>query len=108
VNDQPKLATNQSVAHYLILKLLEEGGMGQVYLAEDTKLGRKVALKFLPSDFTKDEERVRRFAQEARATSAINHPNIVTIHDIGEADGRQFIATEFVDGLTLQQRRCSA
>jgi serine/threonine protein kinase/tetratricopeptide (TPR) repeat protein len=104
VSDQPKLVANQRVAHYQIVKLLGKGGMGEVYLAEDTKLGRKVALKFLPHDFTEDEERVRRFAQEARAASALNHPNIFTIHEIGEADGRQFIATEFVDGQTLRQQ----
>ncbi|MEP6706415.1 MAG: serine/threonine-protein kinase [Pyrinomonadaceae bacterium] len=107
VNDNPKLSAGQRIGHYEIVTLLGEGGMGEVYLAEDTKLGRKVALKFLPSYFTKDEERLRRFAQEARAASALNQPNILTIHEIGEADGHRFIATEFIDGETLRQRLAS-
>src|SRR5436190_23462486 len=76
--------------------------MGEVYLAEDTKLSRKVALKLLPDAFTKDVARVRRFVQEAKAASALNHPNILTIHEIGEANGAHFIATEFIDGETLR------
>ena len=75
-----------------------------MYLAEDTRLGRKVALKLLPEQFTRDEDRVRRFEQEARAASALNHPNIITIHDIGQINGLHFIATEFIDGQTLRQR----
>jgi serine/threonine-protein kinase len=94
----------QPVGPYSILSLLGAGGMGEVYLAVDTRLGRKVALKLLPDLFTRDEQRVLRFQQEARAASALNHPNIITIHDIGESAGRHFIATEFVDGETLRQR----
>src|SRR5204863_4778950 len=78
--------------------------MGQVYLAEDAKLRRKVALKLLPASYTRDESRLRRFQQEARAASALNHPNILTIHELGEVNGEQFIATEFVEGETLRER----
>jgi len=95
---------SEHIAHFKILKLLGEGGMGEVYLAEDTKLGRPVALKFLHNDLTVNDERVRRFAQEARAASALNHPNILTIYEIGETEERRFIATEFVNGTTLRQR----
>src|SRR6266487_3578409 len=80
--NQPELAAGQQVSHYRILKLLGTGGMGEVYLAQDMKLGRKIALKLLPADFTFDETRVQRFQQEARAASALNHPNIITIHEI--------------------------
>lgn len=77
--------------------------MGEVYLAKDRKLGRKVALKLLPAMFTADQPRVRRFEQEARAASALNHPNILTIFDIDEADGHRFIAAEYIEGKTLRQ-----
>src|SRR5437764_8833803 len=93
--DGAEFRTGQTVAHYKILSLLGEGGMGTVYLAEDTKLHRKVSLKFLSTNFTQDYERLRRFEQEAHAVSALNHPNILTIHEIGEVDGHRFIATEF-------------
>src|SRR4030095_2577285 len=102
--DQPQLKAGDSIGHYQVVSLLGVGGMGQVYLAEDTKLGRKVALKLLPASYTRDESRLRRFQQEARAASALNHPNILTIHELGEVDGEQFIATEFVEGETLRER----
>jgi TolB-like protein len=89
---------------YQILARLGRGGMGEVYLASDTRLGRKVALKLLPAEFTRDAERMRRFEQEARTASALNHPNIITIHEIGAVDQHQFIVSEFVEGETLRQR----
>src|SRR5215475_6282814 len=98
------LAPNTAIAHYRLLSPLGAGGMGEVYLAEDTKLGRKVALKLLPAEFTRDAGRVRRFEQEARAASALNHPNILTIFEIGEANEAHYIATEFIDGQTLRER----
>jgi serine/threonine protein kinase len=78
--------------------------MGEVHLARDAKLGRKVAIKLLPIRFTKEADRVRRFQSEAQAASALNHPNILTIHEIGEVDNVHFIATEFIDGVTLRQQ----
>lgn len=104
VDDQNELAAGQTIGHYKIVSQLGAGGMGEVYLAHDTTLGRKIALKLLPAEFTRDTRRMRRFQQEARAASALNHPNIVTIHEVGEVDGRHFIATEFIDGETLRQR----
>ena len=89
---------------YRVIGRLGAGGMGEVYLAEDTRLGRKVALKVLLAHFTMDEERVRRFQQEARAASALNHPNIITIYEIGGTDSRHFMATEFIEGETLFER----
>jgi eukaryotic-like serine/threonine-protein kinase len=99
-----KLAAGQTVGRYRIVSLIGEGGMGRVYLAEDMKLHRKVSLKFLSTSVTQDHERLRRFEQEARAASALNHPNIITIYEIGEAEGHQFIATEFIEGQTLRER----
>jgi serine/threonine protein kinase len=104
LDEKTELRPGQVVGAYEILSFISRGGMGEVYLARDTRLGRKVALKFLPSAFTKDHERLRRFEQEARAVSALNHPNILTIHEVGEVDGRHFLATEYVDGQTLRQR----
>ena len=92
----------EAISHYQIIKKLGAGGMGEVYLAQDTRLDRKVALKLLPEAFTQDQERLRRFTQEARAASALNHPNIITIHDIGQAVSTHFIATEYVEGRTLR------
>ena len=92
------------VKRYKILGLLGKGGMGEVYLAQDTELHRRIALKILPSDFTRNPDRVRRFVQEAHAASALNHPNIVTIHEIGQLDGAHFIVTEFIEGQTLAEQ----
>src|SRR5713226_501055 len=104
VNDQTSLSKGQSIGSYEIAALLGAGGMGEVYLAEDTRLRRKVALKLLPDYFTADANRLHRFEQEARSASSLNHPNIVTIYEIGQADGHHFIATEFIDGVTLHER----
>jgi serine/threonine protein kinase/dipeptidyl aminopeptidase/acylaminoacyl peptidase len=93
-----------SFLHFRVLSLIGVGGMGEVYLAEDTRLRRKVALKILPKEATQDQERVRRFEQEARAASALNHPNIVTIYEVGQIDGRHFIAAEYIEGQTLRER----
>jgi eukaryotic-like serine/threonine-protein kinase len=102
--DDHNFRPSDMVAHYRILSLLGEGGMGKVYLAEDTKLGRKVSLKFISKNFAGDHEQMRRFAHEARSASALNHPNIITIHEIGHEGARQFIAAEFIEGQTLRER----
>jgi eukaryotic-like serine/threonine-protein kinase len=94
----------QTISHYRILEKLGAGGMGEVFLAEDTKLGRKVAVKLLSAELTQNRDRLHRFEQEASTASSLNHPNILTIHEIGFADGHHFIATEFVDGQTLRKR----
>jgi len=98
------LIAGQALGPYKIVSTLGTGGMGEVYLAQDTRLRRQVALKVLPSQFTINPDRVRRFEQEAVAVSALNHPNIVTIHEIGRDNDSQFIVTEFVEGQTLRQR----
>ena len=103
-NGQARLKQGQLVDHYKILSQLGVGGLGEVYLAQDTRLGRQVALKVLPAQFSKDEERAHRFVQEARAASALNHPNIVVIHQIGQVADQLHIVTEFIDGQTLRLR----
>ena len=101
---QQEISTGRVLGHFRIIKPLGRGGMGEVYLAQDVKLGRQVALKLLPPAFQGDSERARRFEREARAAAALNHPNIVTVHEVGEWQGQPFIATEFVEGETLAER----
>ena len=99
-----ELAVGQRIAHYEILALLGAGGMGEVYLAHDTRLGRKIALKLLPEQFTTDKDRLRRFEREAHAASTLSHPNVCVIHEVGETeDDRHYIAMEYVEGVTLRQ-----
>ncbi len=97
------LASNKQLGRYRIHSALGAGGMGEVFLAEDTRLNRKVALKILSEKFTVDGDRLKRFEQEAKSASALNHPNIITIYEIGEAEGTNYIATEFIDGKTLRE-----
>ncbi len=95
----------ETILHYKIIREMGEGGMGEVYKAQDTKLDRFVALKFLPSQMTASDDDKARFIQEAKAASAMNHPNVCTIHDIQEHDGQLFIVMEFVEGETLKDKR---
>jgi eukaryotic-like serine/threonine-protein kinase len=98
------LQPDSAIGHYTIVNKIGSGGMGDVYLAQDQRLGRSVAVKLLPAMFTDDADRLSRFQQEARAVSALNHPNILTIHEIGETDSTHYIATEYIDGETLRAK----
>src|SRR5437879_492947 len=104
VDEKAELKPGQVIGSYEIIAFLSRGGMGEVYLAQDKRLGRKVALKLLPSSVTKDANRLHRFEQEARAASALNHPNIITIYEIHETHSTLMIAAEFVEGETLRER----
>ena len=98
------IQTGSEIGNYKILSKIGSGGMGDVFLAEDTRLARRVAIKFLNQDLGKDAEKLSRFVQEAKTTSALTHPNILTVFEIGDFNGKPFIATEFIDGDTLRDR----
>src|SRR5467141_1751406 len=99
-----ELSANTTLSHYRIVSKIGAGGMGEVYLAQDTKLDRKVALKILRADVAANQDRMRRFVQEAKAAATLNHPNIAHMYEIGESEGTNFIAMEFVDGVTLREK----
>jgi serine/threonine protein kinase len=103
-DDQLRLAPGEHIGHYEVLELLGKGGMGEVYLARDRVLNRRIAIKLLPSDYTQDPDRLLRFRREAQNVSALNHPNILTIHELGDFDGHKYIATELIEGETLRSR----
>ncbi|MFN2511461.1 MAG: protein kinase [Pyrinomonadaceae bacterium] len=98
-----ELSAGTTILHYRIVSKIGAGGMGEVYSAQDTRLDRRVAIKFLHEEFSKDADKLNRFIQEAKAASALNHPNILTVHEIGEVDGKNYIATELIDGQTLRE-----
>src|SRR5687767_14805280 len=99
------LVAGQTIKQYKIISHLGAGGMGEVYLAEDTRLGRRVALKFLPAHFTQNKGHLRRFEQEARAVAALSHPNVCTIHEVVETgEGRHCIVMEYIEGVRLRER----
>ena len=98
-----KLETGKSFGHYEIIKQIGAGGMGEVYLAKDKKLDRRVAVKILNQEFSREESNLKRFVQEAKTASALNHPNILVIHEIGELDEAHFIVSEFIEGKTLRE-----
>ncbi len=103
-----KIPPGTNLGRYQVISLLGAGAMGDVYLANDSKLSRTVALKVLPENLARDEGRMLRFSQEARAISALNHPNIITIHEVDQVDSIHFIAVEYVKGLTLRERLAEA
>ncbi|HEX9003896.1 MAG TPA: protein kinase, partial [Blastocatellia bacterium] len=102
-SEKDRSLIGQTISHYSVISVLGVGGMGEVYLARDSKLERKVALKLLPPQYTQDAGRIKRFEREARAVSALSHPNIIAIYEIGEVESRHFIAAEYVDGQTLRE-----